>query len=252
MPLNPAGGMCPFVEIINYEDIVKPTQRIFPPLCLLILMASVTLSSCAGADRETEIAVIVALTQTAAAQQLPPVDVAATEAPAQTEVPAPTDTSSIATEEPAPAPVPLSGYQPYDSTSAAQLSASISSSTGLVSVISSAPFEDYVTGQKGTAVQITYSSTNAALPAGADPFGTAMATLISQGWVEDTRYGAGGATGIQTGIRKDATLCLIGYAREPIDRALCSAGESISMCFDKLAPEQILYKMTLTCSTYFP
>jgi hypothetical protein len=218
------------------------------PLILIVLvLLSVILSSCGGADRETEIAVIVALTQTAAAQQQPPVDVAATEAPAQTEAPLP-----VSTEEPAPAPVPLSGYQPYDSTSAAQLSASISSSTGLVGTISSVPFEDYVTGQKGTAVQITYSATNATLPAGSDPFGTAMSTLISQGWVEDTRYGAGGATGIQTGIRKDATLCLIGYSREPIDRALCSADEPISMCFDKLAPEQIIYKLTLTCSTYFP
>lgn len=217
-------------------------KRISSFLVLLFLL-STFLIACGGMDQDTEIAVIVALTQTAAAQQ----------PQAQN---AQTDPSAVATEMPilsvtdAPA-VALSGYQPY--ASCADLYNSASASNGLTGTLSSpVPFSDFVTGQNGTACQIIYSTTNAVLPADVDPFRLTTAMLASQGWAEDMNYGAGGATGLTTAFRKDTTLCMVGYERSPIDRALCSSNEPIGNCFEKLAPEQIIYTLTLTCSTYTP
>ena len=216
-------------------------------LLFVLFLLSIFVVACGGTDQDTEVAVIVALTQTAAALQQPQAESVQTEAPVA-EAPI-----QAATNTPVPAVAPVSGYQPYDPASCEALNASASASSGLLGTLSSpVPFSDFITGQSGTACQIIYSATNATLPADADPFRATTSMLTSQGWVEYINYGAGGATGLVTAFRKDTTLCLVAYERQPIDRALCSAGESISMCFDKLAPEQIVYTLTLTCSTYFP
>lgn len=201
----------------------------------VLFLLSFFAGACGGRNKDTEVAVIVALTQTAAALQSP-------------------QNGSVQTEAPATeAPVALSGYQPYDPTSCAALNDAASASNGLTGALSSpVPFSDFVTGQEGTACQIIYSATNATLPTGADPFRDTMSMLTSQGWVEDMNYGAGGPTGLSTAVRKDSTLCIVTYQREPVDRALCSSDEPIGSCFEKLAPEQIIYTLTLTCSTYFP
>jgi hypothetical protein len=214
--------------------------RKFSLVLIVLFLLSIIVGACGGIDQDTEIAVIVALTQTASASQ--PAEVVA-------------NTPEQAIAEPSPTisapPVPVSGYQPYGSCT--DLNAFASADNGLTGTLSSpVPFTDYITGQNGTACQIVYSTTNAALPADADPFRATISMLTTQGWVEDMNYGAGGATGLSTAFRKDSTLCFVSYERRPIDRALCSSDEPIGSCFEKLAPEQIIYTLTLTCSTYFP
>lgn len=216
-------------------------------IVLFVLFSlSIFVTACGGMDQDTEIAVIVALTQTAAAQQQPQMENTQTEASATV---AATEAPVIASTD-TPVSV-LSGYQPY--ALCADLNASASANNGLAGTLSSpVPFNDFITGQTGTACQILYSTTNAALPADADPFRATTSMLAAQGWAEDMNYGAGGATGLTTAFRKDSTLCMVGYERRPVDRALCSSDEPIGSCFEKLAPEQIVYTLTLTCSTYFP
>jgi len=215
-------------------------QKKMPQILLFVTLSSIFAASCGASNRETDIAVIVALTQTAAALQQPqsaPQTEAATDAP---------------TEVPAVVP-PVSGYQPYDAVACTSLSDVIFANVGLTgSVLSPVPLDDYITGQNGSACQIAYAGTSATVPATVDLYASASSTLIAQGWVEDINYSAGGPTGLASAFRKDASLCLVSFERMPVDRALCNANEPIASCFAILSPEQITLNLTLTCSTLYP
>jgi hypothetical protein len=56
------------VLLVSAEETMKIMKQL-TLIFLILLLLSVIVVSCGGTDRETEIAVIVALTQTAAAQQ---------------------------------------------------------------------------------------------------------------------------------------------------------------------------------------
>ncbi len=219
-----------------------------PLILLLIVSLSVFASSCGGSDRDTEIAVIVALTQTAAvlqSQPAQPVDL-----PTSTPQPAP---AVEATSTTAPAAAPLKGYQPLDPALSASLNDAVSAAIGLTgTVTTTADFSDRMNGQSGTATQFTYNTTVGAIPAGFSPFAAASSTLTSLGWTEDINYGAGGPYSLMTGFRKDATLCLVSYKVKPVDPALCSPNEPVGSCYERLSGDQLLYHLTLACSTYYP
>lgn len=201
-------------------------KRTMSVLVLLLITLSVFLSSCAS-DQAQEIAVIVALTQTAAALQQQPVP--------ETQLPA------------------AQGYAPLSEQECSALNDALSVRIGFSGQVTSpVPFEDFVKGEAGSGCQIFFSATGVNYPNSTGLADPATAVLQETGWVEDMAYGAGGAGGYATAFRKDATLCTMIVAAEPADRSLCPADQPIASCWENLAPEQKLFSVTLNCSTYSP
>jgi hypothetical protein len=220
---------------------------------------SLFLTACGGSSAETDIAVIVALTQTAAAQVPAQTEEVAVDVPteiptstpeSEAVVPVPTNTSSASV---IPPPITASGYQPYDSTSCNSLSEFISFNAKIPGTVTSpVSFNDFVTGQSGQACQITNYANGETLPTGVDFYESARNVFVSQGWLEDINYSAGGPSGLATAYRSGATLCLVSSERKPLDSALCAPGDIFATCWEKLTPEQRLYSLTVTCSTFIP
>jgi len=81
----------------------------------------------------------------------------------------------------------------------------------------------------------------------------ATSTMQGLGWVDDSlHYGSGGPGALGTAFSKGDTLCLALFKTEAVDPALCPGNEPISMCWSRLAPEQMKYSATFNCSTYMP
>lgn len=221
-------------------------------LLLVCLAISALVSSCGG-NQDTDVAVIVALTQTAAALQQP----------ASAPVLEPTATSTAADLAPAATqplptatlpPVAAKGYQPLDPTSCEALNSALIGSLGISgSWEYPVPFTDYIKGESGSGCQVTFSTTGASVSNYMDGlYKPAQATLQGLGWVEDVNYGAGGPLGMSTGYRKDNVLCLLSAKGEPVDRALCPSDQPIGSCWEKLTPDQQILTLTLNCSAYNP
>jgi len=83
----------------------------------------------------------------------------------------------------------------------------------------------------------------------------AMRGILGElGWTEDTDaptcLGTGGwGPGASSYCFTQAdALCELFIHMDPIDKTLCSDDEPIGVCFERLAPEQILYTAELTCA----
>jgi hypothetical protein len=225
-------------------------KKRIPALLLVFVLLSVFISSC-GNNQDTEVAVIVALTQTAAALQQP-----ASSAPellaSPTAESAPLPTPTLASSETLPVAIP--GYQPLDPNTCEALNNALIASTGISGNWEyPVPFQDFIKGESGLGCQITFSTTGASIT---DMMGglydPAQTTLQGLGWVEDTSYGAGGPLALATGYRKETALCLVSVKGVPVDRALCPSDQPIGMCWEKLTPEQKILTLNLNCSVYNP
>ena len=73
--------------------------------------------------------------------------------------------------------------------------------------------------------------------------------LQAAGWQMDPMYSGAGAGGFMETYRMNGVVCMYIAELRPIDMALCSDDEPIGMCFDKLAPEQLIYTATVGCTT---
>ena len=210
----------------------KKTTTLF---LLVLVLFSIFISSCGGKkDVNMDIAVIVALTQTAAALQQP--------APTQPPVVAPTLE-----------PVVLRGYQPFNTDECNALNNALSSAIGFTGVVVlPVPFEDFYNKQSGLGCQITFSQTGQYITSLEALESPAISTLQGLGWMDDIYYGSGGAGSLGMGFRKVDTLCLVNFKMEEIDPSLCPGNEPISACWARLAPEQMKYTATFNCSTYHP
>jgi hypothetical protein len=208
------------------------TKKISPVSLFVLSLLFVFVASCAKKDISTDVAVVVSLTQTAAALQSP--------------APAPT-------EPPAAAPVAQSGYQPFNIDECNALSNALSANIGFpATVTSSAPFEDFINKQNGLGCKISISETGEQVKDLSIFITPGISTLQSSGWVDDMNYGLGGAGVIGGGFRKGDTLCLTLFKMEESDPALCPGNEPVSDCWARLAPEQMIYTATFNCSTYIP
>ena len=80
------------------------------------------------------------------------------------------------------------------------------------------------------------------------------AILTTRGWVEQTQapmcLGQGGwGPGASTSCFTQADgICEAFVYVEPSEDTLCSGDEPISVCLDRLAPEQVIYNVSLTCA----
>jgi GAF domain-containing protein len=203
---------------------------------LFLLIAALILTACQPEpSTEEEIDVIVALTQTAAAQATEAAEIPQLEA---TKPPEPTfvgDLRPLAPEE----CEQLAGF--------------------MVNRLVGPPIEQVEVavqreGETGSGCQAVGSGTGEVFP---DMFVLveAMDGILSElGWTEDPSapacLGAGG-TGPGANnycyIQADA-FCELFVHTDPIDEALCSDDEPIFVCFERLAPEQIIYTVEVTCA----
>jgi hypothetical protein len=189
------------------------------------LLLALVISACSPQSQqvdEMQVAVIVSLTQTAAALQNQPV--APTEAPAT--------------------PQPLSDYYPLSTEECTTLEAYISQSVGFTGEITNpVPFNDYVAEKNGDGCQIQYSATRPTeLSAQVQP------SLTNLGWQEDDSYGAGGIGGSITAFRNSDMLCMYASEVQAADENACPMGEGYISCMMSLPPEALLDTITLNCA----
>ena len=201
---------------------------------ILILFAVLLITACGSSDEES-IAVSVALTQTAAAQATE--DAVAT-APEATE---------------APQEIFAGDLQPLSADECDQLAAF------MVNRLPVPPVEQMEVavereGEIGSGCQAIAVGTGEVFPdmmVVEDAMGGILEEL---GWTEDTTapaclgtggWGPGASSRCYT---KADALCELFVHVDPIDNALCSDDEPIFVCFESLAPEQIVYTINLTCA----
>ena len=211
---------------------MNPLKRIQP--LIFLLFAALPLVSCSpGPPDEEEIAIMVALTQTAAVQE--------TEAVVKPEATV-TPEASFASD-----------LQPLDPETCEQLAAF------MVNRLPVPPVEQkQVTverqGQAGSGCQAIAVGTGEVFPDMMVVEEAMRGILEELGWTQDPTapaclgaggWGPGASSSCYTQV--DA-LCELFVHVDPVDKALCSDDEPISVCFGRLAPEQILYIVELTCA----
>jgi hypothetical protein len=193
-----------------------------PYIGLLLALAVSACSSQPQVSEEVQVAVIVSLTQTAAALQNQPV--APVEAPAT--------------------PQPLSDYQPLSAEECTTLNAYISQSVGFTGEITSpVPFNDYIAEKNGDGCQIQYTATRPN-----EISSQVQASLANLGWQQDDIYAAGGISGFVTAFRNSDMLCMYADQVRAVDENACPIGEGYIICMSSLPPEALLDTTTLNCA----
>lgn len=199
----------------------------FNNVSMIVLFVFVVLLSACGPAQpsdEVQVAVIVALTQTAAALEnpAPPVEIVET-------------------------PQPSGDFQPLAADECTNLKDTLSQMVGLPGeVVSSVPFNDFVNEKSGFGCQIAYSVSGENEPP------DVRAILPSLGWQENDAYAAGGIGGMATAYQNGEALCLYFSGVEPADENACPTGEGYILCAMELPPEQLLRTVSLNCARPVP
>jgi len=108
------------------------------------------------------------------------------------------------------------------------------------------PLTDPTTMASGTACRATITGTGAQF-AGPDAIIEEITTvLIGGGWEEDMQLASGGPTGMGSGYRSGALVCIAAAIWHPDASANCPADKPISEC--TVTPEQQLYTITIDCA----
>ncbi|WKZ35275.1 MAG: hypothetical protein QY332_16805 [Anaerolineales bacterium] len=199
----------------------------FNNVSMIVLFVLVMLLSACGPAQpsdEVQVAVIVALTQTAAALEnpAPPVEIVET-------------------------PQPSGDFQPLAADECTNLKDTLSQMVGLPGeVVSSVPFNDFVNEKSGFGCQIAYSVSGENEPP------DVRAILPSLGWQENDAYAAGGIGGMATAYQNGEALCLYFSEVKPADENACPTGEGYILCAMELPPEQLLRTVSLNCARPVP
>ena len=235
---------------------IKPLHA---ALCILLacgLLAACDLAAPAAPAGAVDTAVALTV-QASKPQGGKPSAATATQPP--TETPAPTDTpAAVATQPSAVAPtsttaptlpatvapaqvLPQGTYMPYLANRCEVLRRAFEQAIGASVAIESAAFTDHVSGQAGTACRI-HATGNGVTYGASGPFNTLHSLVLSLGWAEDNRYGAGGPTGMQDGYRKGGALGVLNVGWKPSPDVTCPKDQPIDAC--SLTPEQKLFDVT--------
>jgi hypothetical protein len=192
------------------------------------------------------VAVIVALTQTAAVLQssaastatiAPTVEWTATSAPA--EVPS-------STVQPTLAAVLAPGYYPLSAEECTSLQTALTDSLGVIPAVSNpAPFNDWVNNLTGTGCEMVFTGDGNSNFAGKEIF-------TSSGWTQADNYAAGGPGAMAIAYQKDGALCEYSYESGPADPSFCSPDTFFGECMDSLTKEQIQITVKVSCARYQP
>jgi hypothetical protein len=195
---------------------------------LLVLLCSSLLlaSGCApaGLPDELQVAVIVALTQTAAALEASPAQETAT---------------------PVEAP-PTGGYQPLPAEECRSLQEAMAQAVGIPGELNSpVPFEDYIKSTSGSGCEIRFSVV------GLDSVTTpATAGLKVLGWQENQAYAAGGVGGYVSAYENGDALCLFTSLVEAADENACPSGQGYIQCMGELKPDELRHSVILNCARW--
>ncbi len=201
---------------------------------LIISMFTVGVTACKfgnGSDAtiEEEIAIAVALTQTAFAAQ--------------------NELQPIAETKAAETPT-LSGdnLQPIDPETCTNLMTAISQNLAVPGEQNQAPIEDEFNQLSGTGCQIKIIASGVDFEHSTDVQLPIQEALQAQGWQEDVQYMAIGPGTEIRGFRNDNGLCKLWTHIQAVDDALCSEYATIAFCWPNLQPEQRLISATLICA----
>ncbi len=115
---------------------------------------------------------------------------------------------------------------------------------------SESPLSDPATGANGVGCQAAASGTGEKFTSPEAAVEALGSMLITQGWVEDPQFAAGGPTGLAAGFRKDNQVCVAAAGWRPDQSVNCPTDQPISAC--KVSPEQQLYTVSLTCGQENP
>lgn len=144
--------------------------------------------------------------------------------------------------------VPGGGYQPLSSAVCSDLADAMAQTLGVGVATAEAPFEDHVSGRKGTGCQATATATGLDFENVGVVFSALTEMLQARGWHEDVGYAGGGPGGELGGFRQANGLCLLVVSSGPSEDELCSKDEPFVACWERLTPEQQLYTVTLNCA----
>lgn len=140
---------------------------------------------------------------------------------------------------------PLSSvYQPLAETDCNELRAAIAEALGVEASLSTADFNDYVSGQRGSGCLVTVNGTGETFSSFLDVAETLQELLTERGWVADMAYLADGPTGTAIGLRRDQQLALLSVGWQPSADANCPPDKIITDC--NLTPAQQVYTITLS------
>jgi len=200
---------------------------------ILFLLAALMLSACGPSDEEN-IAIIVSLTQTAAAQATEPANAAMPEATEAPQVIFPGD------------------LQPLDPAECGELAAAMGKALpAQVEQINVAVEHEAKTGGGCQAIAVGDDLDFTDMMSVAEAM---RGMLVERGWSEDlTAPACLGTGGWGPGASafcyiRESALCEVFVHIDPIDASLCSDDEPITVCFANLTPEEIIYTINLTCA----
>ena len=192
----------------------------------LAFLALIVTACGGGKSFDQQVAVVVSLTQTAAAIQAP-----ATAASAPTQV------------------IGEAGsYQPLNADECLGIQNALSQATGVnATVLNPAPSTDFAKGKSGSGCQVTFSATgNTKLDA------PIIDALKGMGYTENMDYAAAGPGAIAGGYQKADALCLFVARSAPANPSQCPKGSDYYMCMGNLPADQILRTVTVNCARPTP
>ncbi len=119
---------------------------------------------------------------------------------------------------------------------------------GEVKLQNNVAFEDTVSKLKGTACQLTTTTTAKKLKSIADVAKPLNEVLTNQEWKEDTKNAADGAEGKLMRFRKFNNIIVVDIQSSLAKEVKCAENVPVSSCYEKAKPEQINYKIVLTAA----
>lgn len=210
---------------------MNPLRWIKP--AIIFLLVALLLTACGTSDEES-IAVSVALTQTAAAQATGAADAAM---PQDTEVPQVVFPGDL---------------QPLGSSECGELAVAMGQALHVqIEQINVAVKQEGKTGGGCQAIAVGDDLDFTDMMSVAEAM---RGMLIERGWFEDlTAPACLGTGGWGPGASafcyiQGSDLCEVFVHIDPIDASLCADDEPITVCFDRLMPEQIVCTINLTCA----
>jgi hypothetical protein len=142
----------------------------------------------------------------------------------------------------------IGSYTPLAYEACRALADQIGQALGVEAYMTTALFQDHFSQTAGSGCLITAWGDGVQFPDWSGSTSAAIAAIEAEGWVEDAIYAAGGARGISTAYRKDGSLCIYAQSINEISRALCPGDQPVSACWENLAPEQMIYSVTMNCA----